>query len=52
MGIILYRIVLRRVHMDIQLRIILSLWPVLKALVWPPVAMSVVCEFALLATAD
>lgn len=38
--------------MNIQRRIILSLWPLLQALVWPPVAMSVSYEFALLATAD
>ena len=43
---------LRWVHMNIQLRIILSLWPLLQALVWPPVAMSVFYEFALQVTAE
>ena len=49
---LLHRIVLRWVHTSFQLTIILSLWPLLHALVWPPVAMSVVYELALLATAD
>lgn len=39
-------------HTSFQLTIILSPRPLLHEPVWPPVAMSVVCELALLATAD
>lgn len=49
---LLYRVVLRWVYTSVQLRLILSLWPHLHPRVWPPIAMSVVYDCALLARAD